>query len=118
MIPLGDHLQDHVPRVGHGHELIQCQLIEYGIERVVDLRDVKDDALCAVVLRHPETDRDGDATMREEEPRPTLENGCEGTSLDVGICSFLKTNRLMRLRATVRGSPDPLWRICSQRHQS
>jgi hypothetical protein len=33
------------------------------------------------------------------EPGPTLENGCEGASFDIGIYSFLKIVRLMRLRA-------------------
>jgi hypothetical protein len=33
------------------------------------------------------------------EPRPTLENGCEGASFDIEIYSFLKIVRLMRLRA-------------------
>jgi hypothetical protein len=32
------------------------------------------------------------------EPGPTLENGCEGTSLDAGIYSFLKAATLMTLR--------------------
>jgi hypothetical protein len=33
------------------------------------------------------------------DPRPTPENGREGESLDVGIYSFWKAMRLMRLRA-------------------
>jgi hypothetical protein len=32
------------------------------------------------------------------EPGPTLENGREGASLDIGICNFCKAPRLMRLR--------------------
>jgi hypothetical protein len=32
------------------------------------------------------------------EPGPTLKNGREGESLDMGICSFCKAARLMRLR--------------------
>jgi hypothetical protein len=45
-------------------------------------------------------------TRREIHPRsitdtgPTLENGREGWSFDIRICSFLKVVRLMRLRAT------------------
>jgi hypothetical protein len=35
--------------------------------------------------------------MMELGPKP--ENGCEGESLDMGICSFWKAARLMRLRA-------------------
>jgi hypothetical protein len=44
-------------------------------------------------------------TGREIQPhgindtKPTPENGCEGYSFDIGICSFLKLERLMRLRA-------------------
>jgi hypothetical protein len=30
---------------------------------------------------------------------PTLENGRDGWSFHIGICSFLKATRLMRLRA-------------------
>jgi hypothetical protein len=33
------------------------------------------------------------------DPRPTPENGCEGSSFDIGIYSFLKAMRLMRLSA-------------------
>jgi hypothetical protein len=33
------------------------------------------------------------------EPGPTPKNGHEGASLDMGICSFSKVARLMRLRA-------------------
>jgi hypothetical protein len=45
-------------------------------------------------------------TGREIHPRgitdiePTLENGCEGWSFDIRICSFRKVVRLMRLWAT------------------
>jgi hypothetical protein len=35
------------------------------------------------------------------EPRPTLENEREGASLDIGLWSFSKATRLMRLRATL-----------------
>jgi hypothetical protein len=44
-------------------------------------------------------------TGREMQPRgvtntgPTLENGRDGWSFPIGICSFLKVTRLMRLRA-------------------
>jgi hypothetical protein len=34
------------------------------------------------------------------EPRPTPQNGHEGESQDMGICSFWKVVRLMRLRAS------------------
>jgi hypothetical protein len=33
------------------------------------------------------------------EPRPTPKNGCEGSSLDMGIYNFWKAARLIRLRA-------------------
>jgi hypothetical protein len=35
------------------------------------------------------------------EPEPTPENGCEGESLDMGIYSFWKAVRLMRLRVAL-----------------
>jgi hypothetical protein len=35
------------------------------------------------------------------EPSPTPENRCEGVSLDIGIWSFLKAARLMRLGAAL-----------------
>jgi hypothetical protein len=44
-------------------------------------------------------------TGREMQPRgvtdigPTLENGRDGWSFPIGICSFLRAARLMRLRA-------------------
>jgi hypothetical protein len=45
-----------------GHELIQGHPANDSIEGEVDLRDVKDDTLHAVVLRHPKCDWEGDAT--------------------------------------------------------
>jgi hypothetical protein len=35
------------------------------------------------------------------EPGPIPKNGCEGASLDIGICSFWKVATLMRLRAAL-----------------
>jgi hypothetical protein len=58
------HLQDQVPIVGNVHELVHGWLADDGIEREADLRDVKDDALCAVVLKRPERHREGEATTR------------------------------------------------------
>jgi hypothetical protein len=52
--------------VGNGHELVQDRPADDGLEWEVDLRDVKDDALCAVVLRHPEYHREGDATAQDD----------------------------------------------------
>jgi hypothetical protein len=49
--------------VGKGHELVQGRPVDDGIEGEVDLPNVKDDALCAVVLRHPERHREMDATV-------------------------------------------------------
>jgi hypothetical protein len=84
--------------VGDGHELVQGQLIDDGIEGEVDLRDVKDDTLRAVVLRCPKHHREGDATAWDDAARPTPENRREGASLDIEICNFWKAARLMRLR--------------------
>jgi hypothetical protein len=56
------HLQDQVPIVGDSHELAQGRLTNDGIEWEVDLHNVEEDALCAVVLKHLKGDREGDAT--------------------------------------------------------
>jgi hypothetical protein len=58
------HLQDQVPVVGDGHELVQGWPIDDGMEGDVDLRDVKDDALRVVVLRRTEHHLEGDATAQ------------------------------------------------------
>jgi hypothetical protein len=52
--------------VGDGHELIHGWPANDGIEGEVDLHDVEEDALRAVVLRHPECDRERDATERDD----------------------------------------------------
>jgi hypothetical protein len=52
--------------VGHNHELVQGRPAKDGIEGEVDLRDVEDDALRAVVLRCPECHWEGDATTRDD----------------------------------------------------
>jgi hypothetical protein len=52
--------------VGDGHELIQGRAANVGIEGEVDLHDVEDNVLRAMVVRHPECDREGDATMRDD----------------------------------------------------
>jgi hypothetical protein len=49
-------LQDQVPIVGDDHKLVQGWPANDGVEGEVDLCDVTDDALCAVVLRHLERD--------------------------------------------------------------
>jgi hypothetical protein len=48
--------------VGDGHELVQGRPTNDGVEGEVDLHDVEDDALRAVVLRCLKHDREGDAT--------------------------------------------------------
>jgi hypothetical protein len=60
------HLQDQVHIVGNGHEAVQGSPANDGIEGEVDLRNVEDGALCAVVLRHPECHQDGDATVWDD----------------------------------------------------
>jgi hypothetical protein len=50
------HLQDQVPIVGNSHELVLGRLAKKHIEGVVDLHDIEDDALRAIVLRHQESD--------------------------------------------------------------
>jgi hypothetical protein len=58
------HLQNQVTVVGDGHELVQGRPTQNSIEGEVDLRDVKEDALHAVVLRHLKYHQEGDATAR------------------------------------------------------
>jgi hypothetical protein len=48
--------------VGDSQELVQGRPADDGIKGEVDLHDVKDDTLCAVVLRRPKRHREGDAT--------------------------------------------------------
>jgi hypothetical protein len=48
------HLHDQVPVLGNNHELVQGRHAQDGVEGEVDLYDIEEDALCAVVLRHPE----------------------------------------------------------------
>jgi hypothetical protein len=55
--------------VGDGHELVQGWPAHDGIEGEVDLRDVEENALRAVVLRCPECDREGDSTLRDDGAR-------------------------------------------------
>jgi hypothetical protein len=55
--------------VGNGHELVQGWLAKDGVEGEVDLRDVEDDALYTVVLKHPESHREGDAIARDDVAR-------------------------------------------------
>jgi hypothetical protein len=57
------HLQDQVSIVDDDHELVRGQPTNDDIQGEVHLRNIKDDALCVVVLKHPECDRQGDTTM-------------------------------------------------------
>jgi hypothetical protein len=74
--------------VGDDYKLVQGWPAEDGIEGVVDLQDIEEDTLRAVVLRHPESHREGDATVQDDRAQTTLENGREGASLDMGIYNF------------------------------
>jgi hypothetical protein len=47
--------------MGNGHESVQGWLVNDGIEREVNLRDVELDVLCAEVLFGPECNRECDA---------------------------------------------------------
>jgi hypothetical protein len=62
----GQHLQDQVPIVGHDHKLIQGWPTQDGVEGEADLRDIEDDALRVKVLKHPERNREGDTTTRND----------------------------------------------------
>jgi hypothetical protein len=55
--------------VGNGHELVQGWPANDGIEGEVDLCNIKDDVLCAVVLRRLEHHREGDTTARNDRAR-------------------------------------------------
>jgi hypothetical protein len=52
--------------VDDNHELVQGSPAKDGIEGEVDLHDVEDDALHAVVLRRPKSHREGDATVQND----------------------------------------------------
>jgi hypothetical protein len=57
----GRHLEDQIPVMGNGHEPVQGQPANDGIEGEVNLRDVKLDVLCAEVFLGPECYRECDA---------------------------------------------------------
>jgi hypothetical protein len=57
----GWHLEDQVPVMGNGHELVQGRPANDGIEREVNLRNVELDVLSAEVLLSPECNRECDA---------------------------------------------------------
>jgi hypothetical protein len=86
--------------MSHSHELVQSCSAQYGVEREADLHNIEEDSLCAEVFSAP------NVTEREMQPHgvtdtgPTLENGRDGWSFPIGIYSFLKAARRMRLRAT------------------
>jgi hypothetical protein len=49
--------------VGNSHELVQGQPAQDGVEGEVDLRNIENDALRAVVIRCPQSHWEGDATV-------------------------------------------------------
>jgi hypothetical protein len=55
--------------VGNCHELVQGRPANDGVEGEVDLHNTEDGALCAVVLRRPECDWEGDATAWDDGAR-------------------------------------------------
>jgi hypothetical protein len=85
--------------MSHRHKLVQSWSTENGIEREADLHNIEEDALRAEVSTIL------NVTGREMQPRditdtrPTPESGRDSWSFPIGICSFLKAIRLMRLRA-------------------
>jgi hypothetical protein len=60
------YLQDQVPIVDNSHELVQDWPVEDGIEGEVDQRNVEDNTLRVIVIRHPKSHREGDATARDD----------------------------------------------------
>src|SRR6185503_13153125 len=63
----GRHLQDQIPIMGNGHEAVESQPANDGIEWEVHLRNIELDALYAEVLLDPERDRQSDAPQREHQ---------------------------------------------------
>jgi hypothetical protein len=53
--------------VGDGHEPVQGWPTNDGVKGEVDLHNVEDDPLRVIVLRRLEHDREGDATMWNDE---------------------------------------------------
>ena len=58
------HLEDIVAVMGHGYELGQGWVPEDGIVWQADVRDIKANELCAVVLAFSEGDREADLPYR------------------------------------------------------
>jgi hypothetical protein len=55
------HIEDQIPVMGNGLELVQGRPTNDGIEREVNLRNVELDVLCAKVFLCPECNRESDA---------------------------------------------------------
>jgi hypothetical protein len=55
------HLEDQIPVMSNGHESVQGRPGNDGIEREVNLRNVKLDVLCAEVFLCPKCNRERDA---------------------------------------------------------
>jgi hypothetical protein len=81
--------------MGNYHKLVHGRPVQNGIEGEVGLHDVEQDTFHAEVLRRPECDREGDTSTQNARYCP-LENGHDGQSFDISICSFLKAAKLIR----------------------
>jgi hypothetical protein len=55
--------------MGNCQKLVQGRPAQNGIEGEADIRDVKHDTFRAKVLRHPECDREGDTSARNDRYR-------------------------------------------------
>jgi hypothetical protein len=85
--------------MSHCHKLVQSWSAQNGIEREADLRNIEEDTLRAEALCHPKCDREGDATVWCNQHWAHSREWRDGWSFPIGIYSFLKVARLMRLRA-------------------
>jgi hypothetical protein len=63
------HLQDQIPIMRPCHKPVQSWSTQDGVEGEADLRDVEQDALRAEVLGRPESNQEGDTTVRHHRHR-------------------------------------------------
>jgi hypothetical protein len=95
----GRHLQDQVPIMA-----TTIKLYRAGLPKMA-LKGMLTSAMLNRTLSVWKFSSISNVTRREIQPRgitrtrPTPENGCDGWSFDIGICSFLKAAKLIRFSA-------------------
>jgi hypothetical protein len=75
----GRHLEDQIPIIGNGHEPVQGQPANDGIEREVNLRNIELDVLSAEVFLGPECNRECDAPKGIHRLRAHFEEWARGS---------------------------------------